>query len=94
MVSLDLSAASPMAFVSTPSIATEPPSQSTIRNNTCMRVLLPLPVRPTMPIFSPGLAQSVHRGFRVFISWAGFGVSYQGRGGVVLLFAGERVSMV
>lgn len=55
MVSRDLSAARPMALVSTPSMATTPLSQSTIRKSTCMSVLFPLPVRPTMPIFSPGL---------------------------------------
>lgn len=58
MVSLDLSAARPMAFVSTPSTAIEPSSQSTMRNNTCIKLLLPLPVRPTIPTFSPGLVST------------------------------------
>lgn len=67
MVSLDLKAESPIVLVSTPSMATDPPSQSTILNRTCMRLLLPLPVRPTMPTFSPGL-------FFLFF-WGGFSIS-------------------
>mmetsp|Transcript_87853 Transcript_87853/g.261959 ORF Transcript_87853/g.261959 Transcript_87853/m.261959 type:complete len:233 (-) Transcript_87853:1269-1967(-) len=47
------SAWSPRPAMSTSSMVTRPASHSTRRNRTHVIVLLPAPVRPTMPIFSP-----------------------------------------
>ena len=42
-----------IVFVLIPSIYIVPSESSWIRNNAIMRLLLPLPVRPAIPIFSP-----------------------------------------
>ncbi len=44
---------SPMLPVSTPSTTMLPPAGSVMRKRAAMMLLLPLPVRPTMPTRSP-----------------------------------------
>lgn len=51
----DLRSWSPNLQMSTPSIMMVPAEGSTSLKKTCIRVDFPLPVRPTMPIFSPPL---------------------------------------
>ena len=43
----------PIVVISTESIIILPPAGSTRRNNAPIKVVFPLPVRPTMPILSP-----------------------------------------
>ena len=46
---------SPMVLMSTPSITMRPASSSTMRIRHSTNELLPAPVRPTTPTFSPGV---------------------------------------
>ena len=55
MLSLDLRSCSPMVQMSTQSTSIWPIVGSTIRKRACIRVDLPLPVLPTIPVFmAPG----------------------------------------
>lgn len=53
ILNLDRKSCSPMAEMFTPSNSTCPVVGSTMRKSVCMRVDLPLPVLPTMPVFFP-----------------------------------------
>ena len=53
MLNLDRKSCSPMEEMLVPSTQISPAAGSTIRKKVCMRVDLPLPVRPTMPVFVP-----------------------------------------
>ena len=59
MVNRDRKSSRPILEMSIPSIRIEPECASTKRKKEAARVLLPQPVEPTMPTFSPALIEKV-----------------------------------
>lgn len=70
MLSFDLRSWSPIVEMSRSSMRTCPSLGSTRRNSTLIKVLFPLPVRPTMPTFwPPSILQVIPRSTRGASGW-------------------------